>query len=163
MKPEGEIRILVESAGLPAITNVMGRGVIPGGHPLLVTKARGKALNTADLVVVVGTPLDFRLGYGVFGGKEGAQPARVVHVADSPGQVSTHAALADSVSGHLADVLTGLAEALDRTDRRSWKAWVEDLQATVKEAAARDAELLTAEADPIHPARIYGELLPRLR
>jgi acetolactate synthase-1/2/3 large subunit len=159
---EREALELVESAGLPAITNGMGRGVIPGGHPLLVTKARGKALNTADLVVVVGTPLDFRLGYGVFGGKEGAEPARVVHVADSPGQVSSHAALADSVSGSLAAVLTGLAASLDRADRRSWKAWVEDLQETVKEAAARDAELLTAEADPIHPARIYGELLPRL-
>ena len=159
---EREALELVEAAGLPAITNGMGRGVIPGGHPLLVTKARGKALNTADLVVVVGTPLDFRLGYGVFGGKEGAEPARVVHVADSPGQVSGHAALADSVSGNLAAVLTGLAAGLDRADRRSWKAWVEDLQATVKEAAARDAELLAAEADPIHPARIYGELLPRL-
>jgi acetolactate synthase-1/2/3 large subunit len=153
---------LVESAALPAITNGMGRGIVPGGHPLLVTKARGKALNTADLVVVVGTPLDFRLGYGVFGGKEGASPARVVHVADSPDQVSQHAELADSVSGDLGAVLSGLAEALDRADRTSWKAWVEDLQATVQEAAARDAELLTAEADPIHPARIYGELLPRL-
>ena len=159
---EREALELVEAAGLPAITNGMGRGVIPGGHPLLVTKARGKALNTADLVVVVGTPLDFRLGYGVFGGKEGAEPARVVHVADSPGQVSGHAALADSVSGSLSAVLTGLAAGLDRADRRSWKAWVEDLQETVKQAAARDAELLTAEADPIHPARIYGELLPRL-
>ena len=76
---------LVEEAGLPVITNGMGRGVIPGGHPLLVTKARGVALNGADLVVVAGTPLDFRLGYGVFGGKEGATPARVVHLADSPG------------------------------------------------------------------------------
>ena len=159
---EREALELVESAGLPTITNGMGRGVIPGGHPLLVTKARGKALNTADLVVVVGTPLDFRLGYGVFGGKEGSEPARVVHVADSLGQVSSHATLTDSVSGRLADVLSGLAAALDRLDRRSWKAWVEDLQATVREAAARDAELLTAEADPIHPARIYGELLPRL-
>jgi acetolactate synthase-1/2/3 large subunit len=159
---EREALELVESAGLPAITNGMGRGVVPGGHPLLVTKARSKALNGADLVVVVGTPLDFRLGYGVFGGKEGTEPARVVHVADSPGQVSSHATLADSVSGHLASVLTGLTTALDRLDRRSWKAWVEDLQATVREAAARDAELLTAEADPIHPARIYGELLPRL-
>jgi len=159
---EREALELVESAGLPAITNGMGRGVVPGGHPLLVTKARGKALNTADLVVVVGTPLDFRLGYGVFGGKEGAEPARVVHMADSPGQVSRHAALADSVSGHLASALTGLGAALDRLDRRSWKAWVEDLQATVREAAARDAELLTAEADLVHPARIYGELLPRL-
>src|SRR3954471_11059030 len=153
---------LVEALGLPAITNGMGRGVVPGGHPLLVTKARGKALNAADLVVVVGTPLDFRLGYGVFGGKEGAAPARVVHVADSPGQVSGHAALADSVSGSLAAVLSGLAAALDRADRRSWKAWVDDLQETVQQAAARDAELLTAEVDPIHPARIYGELLPRL-
>ena len=65
----------------------MGRGVVPGGHPLLVTKARGAALDKADLVVVVGTPLDFRLGYGVFGGKDGAAPAQVVHVADSAGQV----------------------------------------------------------------------------
>src|SRR4051794_31433701 len=156
---------LVDAIGVPAITNGMGRGVVPGGHPLLVTKARSKALNAADLVVVVGTPLDFRLGYGVFGGPdktEGAEPARVVHVADSPGQVSQHATLADSVAGDLTSVLRGLTAALEHTDRSSWKAWVEDLQAAVREAAARDADLLRAEADPIHPARIYGELLPRL-
>jgi acetolactate synthase I/II/III large subunit len=156
---------LVDAVGVPAITNGMGRGVVPGGHPLLVTKARGKALGTADLVVVVGTPLDFRLGYGVFGGpdkNQGAEPARVVHVADSTAQVSQHAPLADSVAGDLGSVLRGLATALERTDLSAWKAWVEDLQAAVREAAARDAELLRAEADPIHPARIYGELLPRL-
>ncbi len=159
---EHEALALVEATGVPAITNGMGRGVVPGGHSLLVTKARSKALGAADLVVVVGAPLDFRLGYGVFGGKDGAEPARVVHVADSPGQVARHADLADSVSGHLPSVLTGLAAALERHDRSPWKAWVEDLQATVQQAAARDAELLTADADPIHPARIYGELLPRL-
>ena len=141
----------------------MGRGVVPGGHPLLVTKARGKALNTADLVVVVGTPLDFRLGYGVFGGKEGAQPARVVHVADSPGQVSQHAELAAS---RLRRPRLGALRLSPRPSiaptARSWKGWVDDLQAAVHEAAARDAQLLEAEADPIHPARIYGELLPRL-
>ena len=153
---------LVEALGIPTITNGMGRGVVPGGHPLLVTKARGRALNGADLVVVVGTPLDFRLGYGVFGGKDGATPARVVHVTDSAGQVAQHAAVADSVSGDLSTTLHGIAAALDGTDLSGWKAWVEDLQAAAREAAARDAELLSAEADPIHPARIYGELLPRL-
>ena len=153
---------LVEAVGVPTITNGMGRGVVPGGHPLLVTKARGKALNGADVVVVVGTPLDFRLGYGVFGGKDDTQPARVVHVADSPGQVSQHATLADSVSGDLPSVFRGLLGALEHTDLSAWKAWVDDLQATVREAVERDAELLRAEADPIHPARIYGELLPRL-
>lgn len=152
----------VEALGIPAITNGMGRGIVPGGHPLLMTKARGPALGGADLVIVVGTPLDFRLGYGVFGGKEGAVPAEVVHIADSPGQVSAHADLAASVSGDLTAVFDGLHAALERGDRADWSPWVSGLQDTVKAAIERDNSLLTAEADPIHPARIYGELVPRL-
>ena len=152
----------VESADIPTITNGMGRGLVPGGHPLLVTKARGQALGGSDLVVVVGTPLDFRLGYGVFGGEEGT-PARVVHIADSPGQVSGHADLATSVAGDLTSVLDGLLTALQQVVRRpDWSDWVSDLQATVKTNTDKDAALLSAEADPIHPARIYGELVPRL-
>ncbi|GAA2154394.1 acetolactate synthase [Nocardioides koreensis] len=153
----------VEAVGIPTITNGMGRGVVPGGHPLLVTKARGKALGGSDLVVVVGTPLDFRLGYGVFGGREDAAPAQVVHVADSPGQVSGHADLAASVSGDLTAVFDGLQAGLEQVVRRpDWSTWVADLQDTVAAATERDAALLAAEADPIHPARIYGELVPRL-
>jgi acetolactate synthase-1/2/3 large subunit len=152
----------VEAVGVPAITNGMGRGVVPGGHPLLVTKARGAALGGADLVVVVGTPLDFRLGFGVFGGKDGAEPAQVVHVADSADQISSHAALAASVAGDLTAVFDGLLTAMERGAKPGWSAWVSGLQDTVKAAVARDAELLGAEADPVHPARIYGELVPRL-
>ncbi len=154
---------LVEETGVPVITNGMGRGLVPGGHPLLVTKARGVALGGADLVIVAGTPLDFRLGYGVFGGKEGATPARVVHLADSPGQVSKHADLAAEASGDLTLVLDGLREAVSHLVRRpDWSSWVSTLQDTVTANTARDAELLGATADPIHPARIYGELVPRL-
>jgi acetolactate synthase-1/2/3 large subunit len=154
---------LVEALGIPAITNGMGRGVVPGGHPLLVTKARGQALGTADLVIVVGTPLDFRLGYGVFGGKDGAPPASVVHIADSAGQVSQHADLAGSVHGELGPVLEALADAVDQVVRKpDWSSWVTGLQETVAAAVERDRALLDAEADPIHPARIYGELVPRL-
>jgi acetolactate synthase-1/2/3 large subunit len=153
---------LVEWAGLPAITNGMGRGVIPGGHPYLVTKARGQALGGADLVVVVGTPLDFRLGYGVFGGKDGGTPARVVHLADTPGQVAQHAELVASAAGDLTAVLTGVRDALDKIGPPDWSGWADDLRAGVRAAADRDAELLGAEADPIHPARVYGELVPRL-
>ena len=156
---------LVEDLGIPTLTNGMGRGVIPGGHRSLVTKARGAALAGADLVVVVGTPLDFRLGYGAFGGPDknpdGAF-ARVVHIADSPGQVSGHAELAASVAGDLTTVLDGLQAAIERGDKPDWTDWADHLADLVQAAAARDAELLTAEADPIHPARIYGELVPRL-
>ncbi|WP_139980777.1 acetolactate synthase [Nocardioides litoris] len=151
---------LVETAGVPAITNGMGRGVVPGGHRLLVTKARSQALKESDLVVVVGTPLDFRLGYGVFGDPE--SPTPVVHVADSPGQVSRHADLATSVAGDLTAVLDGVLAALERGPRWDFTAWVATLQDTVAQATERDRALLTAEADPIHPARIYGELVPRL-
>jgi acetolactate synthase-1/2/3 large subunit len=154
---------LVEEAGLPVITNGMGRGVVPGGHPLLVTKARGLALGTADLVVVVGTPLDFRLSYGVFGGKDGAPAAKVVHLADAADGVSGHADLVTSASGDLTAVLDGVLAALQQQLRRpDWSAWSAELQQAVRAASERDRALLTAEADPIHPARIYGELLPRL-
>jgi acetolactate synthase-1/2/3 large subunit len=154
---------LVDELGIPAITNGMGRGVVPGGHPLLVTKARGQAFGTCDLAIVVGTALDFRLGYGVFGGKDDAPSARVVHLADSAGQVSGHAELAGSAYGDLTLVLDGLREAVTRLSQKpSWSDWVSSLQQTVAAATARDAELLGATADPIHPARIYGELVPRL-
>ena len=153
----------VEAVGIPAIANGMGRGVVPGGHPLLVTKARSKALGTCDLAIVVGTPLDFRLGYGAFGGKEETPPAKVVHLADSEGQLSRHADLAASAAGDLTLVIEGIHRALERQPRKpDWTEWVSDLQATVAAAVERDAELLRSEADPIHPARIYGELVPRL-
>ncbi|GAB2766597.1 acetolactate synthase [Nocardioides salsibiostraticola] len=152
-----------EAVGIPCITNGMGRGIIPGGHPLLATKARGQALGGADLVVVVGTPLDFRLGYGIFGGKEeGSAPARVVHIADSPGQISTHATLEEAVSGDLSTVFDTLAATMDRGNKPDWSAWTATLRDTVASATERDAKMLSAEADPIHPARIYGELVPRL-
>ncbi|MDO9456918.1 acetolactate synthase [Nocardioides sp.] len=147
---------LVETAGIPTITNGMGRGVVPGGHPLLVTKARSQALKEPDLVVVVGTPLDFRLGYGIFG------DAQVVHVADSPAQVSRHATLAASVSGDLTSFFDGLLAALEKGPKPAWGPWVSSLQDGVAAGVERDRALLSAEADPIHPARIYGELVPRL-
>jgi acetolactate synthase-1/2/3 large subunit len=60
-------------------------------------------------------------------------------------------------------VLEGLQSALELQLRKpDWSAWVGELQASVAAATERDNALLTAEADPIHPARIYGELLPRL-
>lgn len=150
----------VSELRIPAMPNGMGRGVIPGGHELLVTKARSKALNEADLVIVVGAPLDFRLGYGVFGGKDGATPAKVVHIADAADQVSTHAQLAGSAFGDLTLIFDQLLAAM--SSRPDYASWVQSLGATVKETNARDADLLKSTSDPIHPARIYGELLPRL-
>jgi acetolactate synthase-1/2/3 large subunit len=112
---------------------------------------------------VVGTPLDFRLGYGVFGGKDGAPPAKVVHLADSPGQLAAHAPLAASAAGDLSLVLDGVREAWERLGRRpSYADWASGLRQAAEASVESDGALLHSDSDPIHPARIYGELIPRL-
>ncbi len=157
-RAEVPARHAAEALGLPVIANGLGRGVLPRGHELLVTRARSLALGAADLVVVAGAPLDFRLGYGAFGG-QGGPPANVVHLADSPGQLATHAPLAGAVAGDLGLVLDGLTAAAERDGRRPGpQGWVQRLREAASRAEQADRELLSSDADPVHPARIYGEL-----
>ncbi len=122
-RAEEAARSLAEALRLPVIANGQARGVLPRGHELLVTRARSAALRQADLVIVAGTPLDFRLGYGSFG-PDGA-PAQVVHVADSPAGIATHVPLAASAAGDLAEFFTALAASgvgwrRSRTGSRGW-------------------------------------------
>jgi acetolactate synthase I/II/III large subunit len=145
-----------EELRLPTVVNGMGRGVVPAGHELALSRARGAALKGADLVVVCGTPMDFRLGFGSFGGADGAGPANVVHLADSPGALATHVELAASASGDLTLVLDGIVAATRQRPRRD--DWVERLAGLEKEGLEKDRDLLASDADPIHPVRVYGEL-----
>jgi len=151
-------RQAAEELRLPVVANGQGRGVLPAGHELLVTRARPVAFGQADLVIVVGTPLDFRLGYGEFGGRDGAPRASVVHVADDPGQLATHCPLAGSAAGSLAAFFTGLAAAASSVRPRWADSWLPLLQAARAAALAADESLLASEADPVHPMRVYGEL-----
>jgi acetolactate synthase-1/2/3 large subunit len=160
---EQAARTAAEELRLPVITNGQGRGILPPGHELLVTRARSAAFREADLVVVVGTPLDFRLGYGVFGDQNDPQrrPA-VVHVADAPGQVAAHAPLAARYAGDLGAFFGVLADPAAwpaRPARAVWEeSWLPRLQDAARSAVVADAPLLASEASPIHPMRIYGEL-----
>src|SRR5215469_14554057 len=158
---EHAARAAAERLQLPVIANGQGRGILPAGHPLLVTRARSVAFGESDLVVVAGTPLDFRLGYGSFGGRNGTPPARVVHLADAADQIATHCELAASAAGDLAAIFDGIAaEAVDA----GWtQNWLPRLQAACAQQIAADAPLLRSDASPIHPLRIYGELASLLQ
>jgi acetolactate synthase I/II/III large subunit len=159
---ENAARAGAEHLQLPVVANGQGRGILPGGHPLLVTRARAVALGEADLVIVAGTPLDFRLGYGSFGGRGGMPAARVVHVADAASQLATHCALAATAAGDLAAFFDGLASAAGGGENRWAASWLPQLQAACARAMAADAELLRSDAHPVHPMRIYGELTAQL-
>jgi thiamine pyrophosphate-dependent acetolactate synthase large subunit-like protein len=160
---EDAAREAAEALRLPVIANGQARGVLPRGHELLVTRARSAALRQADLVIVAGTPLDFRLGYGSFGPADA--PARVVHVADSPAGVATHVPLAASAAGDLTAFFGSLAASGAPSASGAPGAsgadpgWGPGLAEAVRAALAADGPLLASSADPVHPARIYGELL----
>ncbi|MFI6909249.1 acetolactate synthase [Nonomuraea sp. NPDC050394] len=159
-RAEEAARDFAESWKLPVILNGQGRGILPAGHELLVTRARGQAFGEADLVIVVGTPLDFRLGYGWFGGKNGTSLARVVHIVDAPSQLATHMQPAASAAGDLSVVFWSLGTACGEADIKParYASWTARLAETAAAAVAADADLLAAGSDPIHPMRIYGEL-----
>jgi acetolactate synthase-1/2/3 large subunit len=150
-------RRAAEELRLPVVANGQARGILPRGHDLLVTRARSVALREADLVLVAGTPLDFRLAYGSFGPKN--SPAQVVHVADGPGGVAAHVPLAASATGDLSAFFAALV-ALGVPGDQDWGG---RLAEAVRAAQAADGPLLASEAEPVHPARVYGELLPVLQ
>ncbi len=148
-----DLRAAVESLRVPVFSNGLGRGTLPADHELAFLRTRGVLKQRADLVVVLGTALDFRLGFGRFG------EARIAHVVDAESQRAAHAD-ALTVVGDLAATLRALADA--GGDRADHEPWVRHLRAA--EQAARDAEtpLLGAADDPIKPTRVYGELRQRL-
>ncbi len=153
-RAEEAMRAFAEAARVPVFVNGMGRGTMPADHELAFSRARSIALHEADLVLVAGTPLDFRLGFGRFG------DARVVHLCDATSEIAAHATLAASTAGDLAATFWALAEA--GAPPGAHAEWIARLR--TQEQAMRTAELPSLEADstPIKPTRIYGELKKRL-
>ncbi len=151
---EEQMRAFVERARVPTFVNGMGRGTLPADHELAFSRARSVALKQADLVLVAGTPLDFRLGFGRFG------DAKVVHLCDAASQVSASAAVAASTAGDLAATFGSLAESTGAVAGRD--DWLQTLRDEERAKRAAEQPLLTADSTPIKPGRIYGELRSRL-
>jgi acetolactate synthase-1/2/3 large subunit len=151
---EHTMRQFVEAARVPTFVNGMGRGTLPADHELAFSRARSLALKQADLVLVAGTPLDFRLGFGRFG------DAQVVQLADAPSQIAAHAELAASTAGDLAVTFGALAEASAPAGSRA--DWISRLRDDEDAKRAAEAPFLEADASPIKPTRVYGELRSRL-
>ena len=151
---EDALRRAAEALRVPVFMNGMGRGCLPSDHPLAFNRTRGLLKDECDALLVIGAPLDFRLRFGRYEG------AAVIHAVDSPEQVPGHVQPAVSVVGDLAAVLDGLAgHEGPRADHEPWLTHLRDLETAARVA---DADLLQADTSPIHPGRVYGEVLQRL-
>jgi acetolactate synthase-1/2/3 large subunit len=159
----GERQLLALAQGLrvPVFLNGQGRGCVPADHELSFARARSVGLGQADVALVIGVPLDFRLGFGAAFAPEAqivaidvAAPER-----DHPRQVAaglygalpaTLDALRDAAGGGMA------ATASER------EAWIASLRALEDQRRGEEADALGDPRAPLHPMRIYGELAQML-
>jgi acetolactate synthase-1/2/3 large subunit len=148
-----EMLAVAEDLRVPCFFNGLGRGMLPADHELAFLRTRGVLKQRADLVVVLGTPLDFRLGFGRFGN------ARVAHVVDAPSQAAQHVEVS-TITGDLMQVLRMLADY--RGERVDHEGWIAELTDAESVGRAADGAMLSATDSPIRPSRIYGELARRL-
>ncbi len=150
---EDELRALAEALGIPVFLNGLGRGCLPADHELALSRARGTALKGADVALVVGVPMDFRLGFGASFGEE----TKIVRL-----DVATNALTANrtpdlDLVGDVKASLGAIAAAVGGAERRSDR-WLEELRAVEAEKRAAEQEELSDSRSPLHPVRIYKEL-----
>jgi acetolactate synthase-1/2/3 large subunit len=149
---ESELAALVEAGNLPLTVNGMARGTLPPGHPLFLSRARSAALGEADLILVIGVPLDFRLNWGqppVF-----ADEARLIFI--DVDETRKHRTPDVAIYGDLKAALAALGEAVQGSPQRT--AWLEKLRQADAASRQRDMQMTQSDSSPVHPARLVAEV-----
>ncbi len=150
---EHALRALCEELSIPVFLNGLARGCVAADHPMFFSRARGAGLKGADVALVVGVPMDFRLG---FGGSFGDDTQIVVIDSARPDREPPRAVAAE-LYGSVATALDSLRSAagggsVNRSE------WVNSLRETENEKRAAEQDDLTDSRAPLHPMRVYGEL-----
>lgn len=158
----GVLRRFVEAAGIPVFTISLGRGVIGDDHRLCFGYAdpalndTAREISRADVVLVLGKRIDFRLAFG--GPPLFDRAARIIQVDVDPTELGRNRAVAVAIHGDAGAVLAQVTAEVDRAG--PWKdgGWVEELR------RAHAAWRVRLEADeqsdgiPIHPLRLCREI-----
>lgn len=141
---------LAERITAPVFLNGSGRGSLPPEHPCFFQHARGATLAAADVVLVVGATLDFRLRYGRFG------DCALVHVHGDPRELGRNRVPDVGIAGDTGLTLGALADGVPAIgDRSSWL----DVVATAERGwwdSHRDH--LESESAPLDHYRLGAEL-----
>jgi len=158
---ETPLRALAEKANIPVFMNGLGRGLLPADHPNAFSRSRSAGLGGADVLVLVGTPLDFRLNFGQ--SPPLAPGVKLVRLDATAADLNRNRPDDAGIAGDIGAALAAVAEKVDGSaHRQSREAFLEQLRDRELAAVEKDRPLLESAAGPIHPLRIYGELARRL-
>jgi acetolactate synthase I/II/III large subunit len=150
---EDELLALAEALGIPVFLNGLGRGCLAADHELAFSRARGAGLGGADVALVIGVPLDFRLGFGA----SIAEEAKLIRLDAAPNELSANRAPQVDLVGDVAASLMAIRESLGSPQRRT-HAWLAQLRKVEEEKRAVEQGELDDGRSPLHPVRVYREL-----
>jgi acetolactate synthase-1/2/3 large subunit len=148
---------LVRTLNVPAYMNGAGRGTLPPGDPHHFQLSRRYAFGNADLIIIVGTPFDFRLGYG----RRLSPTATVAQIDLDYRTVGKNRDVDLGIVGDAGLVLAAVTAAasggIDNGAARR-TGWLAELRAVEAEAEQRRLPQLHSDANPIHPYRLVHEI-----
>jgi acetolactate synthase-1/2/3 large subunit len=150
---EEEMRVLAEALGIPVFLNGLGRGCLAADHELAFSRARGAGLGGADVALVIGVPLDFRLGFGA----SIAEDAKLIRLDAAPNELTANRAPDVDLVGDVAASLAAIRAAAGDGARRT-EPWLARLRGVEEEKRAAEQEELNDSRSPLHPVRVYKEL-----
>ena len=150
---EDELRALAEALGIPVFLNGLARGCVPADHRCFFSRARGNGLKGADVALVVGVPMDFRLGFGGSFGEE----TKIIRLDVAPNALVANRAPQVDLVGDVRASLAAIREAAG-TEAPRTGAWLEQLRGVEGEKRAAERAELDDERSPLHPVRVYREL-----
>lgn len=141
---------LATRTGIPVYLNGMGRGCLPPDHPSAFHLSRKEALASADVVLVVGTPLDFRVGYGTE--PTFASGAKVIQVDVDASEIGRNRPIDVGIVADARSVLDALASTARLSSAASgWRTFLREKEA---ERAERQRGFEESDQKPIHHFRL---------
>lgn len=157
------LRRFIEKLSLPLFTIMMGRGVVPDDHPLCfgyadpsLNRAALTAFRQADVVLVIGKRLDYRLAFG--GPRLFAPEARFIQIDIHQPELGLNRALDVAICADAAMALEALA-AGPTSNREAWLTEIRSLTSQYQSTLSAQAQ---DWALPLHPAAFFAELARHL-
>ena len=144
----------VRTLNVPAFMNGAGRGTLPPGDPMHFQLARRHAFNESDLIIIVGTPFDFRMGYG----RRLSPTAKVVQIDLDYRTVGKNRDIDLGIVGDAGAVLAAVTAAAGGRPHPSRAAWVAELRAVETAAYTKRLPRQHSDASPIDPYRLVHEI-----
>jgi acetolactate synthase-1/2/3 large subunit len=145
-----------ERTGAPVFMNGAGRGALGTDHPNAFFQTRAWALGHADFVLVLGTPLDFRLGYGrppTF-----AEDTKVVMIDVDPVELGRNRPLELGLAADIDVVLRQLTDAPPKGRVAATAPWLGELRRREREAREKLEKLAATDQTPISHYRWAREI-----